>query len=334
MPTPQTQVPHVFGYGSKYGLIDTEGKILLEPQFERLSQFHAGYASFQQDDLWGFIDTEGNIVVKPMFEANWNPIFNEGLAMAGYSGERFYFNLDGERILPGPYIVGTCFKEGMAAVKHENRDTCSIIDPEGKTLSELPINLLWNMCFVEPDWDWNQFVGAVGNEIHAEADYPGLCGIFNWKGECLFQPKYPIMTPFQGATACFSECKEPYNRRFGLVDREGTERRPNELYGDGFFSEGLVTAGEKRNLLGYLNTDGVWSIEPKFQVARAFSESLAYVGVGGLGFGYIDTTGEFVIPPGPISEGSSFRNGLAHVKHRGKHALINPLGEVIWKAKA
>ncbi len=329
--------PHIFWTGSNYLFVDDSGNIIGKPHADGLSEwellldFHAGFASFRVGELWGFVDHLGNVALEPRFECNWNPIMNEGLAFAGYSGDRFYFNLAGDRVLPGPYVVATCFKEGMAAVKFPGRDTCSVIDPKGILLSELPIHLLWDMCWVKPQWDWNHFVGSIASKDEAHSEYPGLCGIFNWRGECLFEPRYPRMTTFHGSTACFSSDPESPRPHFGLVDRSGTEIHPCTLFGDCHLSEGMVAAGTKRNLLGYLNTDGEWIIEPRFHIAHPFSQGLAFVGDGQLGFGYINTSGEYVIPPGPVSHGGKFRNGVATVVHRGRGALINRAGEVIWK---
>ena len=62
---------------------------------------------------------------------------------------------------------------------------------------------------------------------------------------------------------------------------------------------------------GYVDTDGDWIIEPRFEKARVFAEGLAAVQLGGK-WGYIDQTGAIVIQP-QFTEAHPFRGGTARV---------------------
>jgi hypothetical protein len=84
--------------------------------------------------------------------------------------------------------------------------------------------------------------------------------------------------------------------------------------------------------VGYIDKTGKMVIEPKFSVAKNFSEGLAAVATfgsydPGLGvifgsWGYIDKTGKVVIP-GEFQDVRSFSEGLAAVKIGGKWGYIS-----------
>lgn len=52
----------------KWGYVDAEGKIVIEPQYSDARSFSNGYAAVEKDGKWGFIDLQGNIVIEPQFE--------------------------------------------------------------------------------------------------------------------------------------------------------------------------------------------------------------------------------------------------------------------------
>ena len=53
----------------KWGFIDTEGKVAIEPQFEEVSDFVDGQAAFQKNNKWGVINSRGQILFEKEFES-------------------------------------------------------------------------------------------------------------------------------------------------------------------------------------------------------------------------------------------------------------------------
>ena len=62
----------------KYGFIDKNGKVVIEPQFDGADAFSEGLARVKKDRKWGFIDKSGKVVIEPQFD--WVSDFSEGLA--------------------------------------------------------------------------------------------------------------------------------------------------------------------------------------------------------------------------------------------------------------
>jgi hypothetical protein len=118
------------------------------------------------------------------------------------------------------------------------------------------------------------------------------------------------------------------NDKFGFVDANGKLQvdLPEDVYTVFPFSDGLAVVARRvpntNGRWGFIDDTGTVVIEPKFNVARPFSEGLAAV-ITELGLGYIDKTGRIVIPPqfgtagGPFT--SAFSEGLAAVPLRDKN---------------
>lgn len=52
----------------KWGFINVDGEVVIEPQYDEARSFLNGYAAVKIDGKWGFIDNEGNIVIEPQFK--------------------------------------------------------------------------------------------------------------------------------------------------------------------------------------------------------------------------------------------------------------------------
>ena len=64
--------------GDKYGYIDHQGNLKIEPRFTMTDEFSEGLAYVQIDGKYVFIDTTGKLVIKPKYQRVEN--FSGGLA--------------------------------------------------------------------------------------------------------------------------------------------------------------------------------------------------------------------------------------------------------------
>ena len=53
---------------SKYGFIDKNGKVVIEPQFYDVHTRGEGFAQVEKDGKWGYIDKNGKVVIEPQFD--------------------------------------------------------------------------------------------------------------------------------------------------------------------------------------------------------------------------------------------------------------------------
>ena len=49
------------------GFIDKTGKIIITPQFDRISLFSEGLACVKIGNKWGYVDKTGKIIITPQF---------------------------------------------------------------------------------------------------------------------------------------------------------------------------------------------------------------------------------------------------------------------------
>lgn len=54
--------------GGKWGYIDKNGNIAIEPQYEDAKPFNNGYAPVKINGMWGYIDNSGSVVIEAAFE--------------------------------------------------------------------------------------------------------------------------------------------------------------------------------------------------------------------------------------------------------------------------
>lgn len=65
IPTADNKI--AFCQSGKWGYIDTQGKVLIEPAYDGALSFSNGLAGVRVGDAWGFIDTDNNIVIQCEF---------------------------------------------------------------------------------------------------------------------------------------------------------------------------------------------------------------------------------------------------------------------------
>jgi hypothetical protein len=154
---------------TRWGFIDEQGKVVIEPKYDAVSEsaegiipvkendrwgwidqtgshidaqlsapaeFHEGVASFNRNGKAGFIDPTGKVVIEPQWERAGN--FNEGLASIVQNGRYGYIDKTGKVVIEPRWEMAGDFREGMAGVKE--KDKWGYIDKTGKMV-------------IKPEWD-------------------------------------------------------------------------------------------------------------------------------------------------------------------------------------
>lgn len=156
--------------------IDRFGNSAIDDNFEGAKNFSSGLAGVLIDGKWGFIDTTGTIVIEPRFEKVLGD-FNEGIAIVMFGTDTYAIDTNGK--IAWPIASGKTeswlpsFKEGLA-LQWFKRKTYTYIDPNGKTVLELP-----------------QAESAGGfYEGLAVVEVGGKCGYINHEGEFVIEPRF------------------------------------------------------------------------------------------------------------------------------------------------
>lgn len=253
-----------------------------------------------------------------------NALFKDGLLPVKQGGEWGYINNKDKFIIEPQYISCTIFSEGLAAVQTEY-GKWGYINKKGNFVIE-PFECHTAGVFKD---------GMAAVKVKTE--YKNCYGFIDKKGEFIIEPKYDYVDSIgEDGVARISITDSGGLGHYGIVNSEG--QIVIDTYSDdefGYinpFSEGMAAARKEGKLWGYINTQGNFVIEERFDIADEFSEGLACVGVRNdediIMYGYINTKGEFVIEP-IFESGSAFKEGVARVKVEDKWCYIATDGNVL-----
>ena len=136
-----------FSEGGKWGLINSSGKILLDPEYDRFTYNNDGNFLFTKGDKLYAFDINGE-----EYDLENDPRFSEEFktrvppreaylecsdsALKSKDGKWGIVSDDGDRILPFKYRALTCYKNGMAWAPRDDLQKWCPIDKNGEYLSE------------------------------------------------------------------------------------------------------------------------------------------------------------------------------------------------------
>jgi hypothetical protein len=294
----------------KYGYIDQEGKVIIEPQYESAAAFSEGLAQVRWDGKYGYIDTAGKMVIPNQY--HFAASFSEGLARvrATAGAKMGYMDTKGKMVIPPAYDQADDFHEGLARVGL--RKKFGFINKKG----DLVIPLQYDTA-----QGFSQGLALVKRRAGAGTDYFYI----DTKGKKALDPDCRSAGNFKEGLAYFRD-----SQAMGYLDLKGKVAIAPKFEEARAFSEGLA-AVKLSKLWGYIDKTGQWVIEPRFESAGSeFKEGLAFVKAKEQ-YGYIDTSGQFVIRP-QFENCGNFINGLAwgSIKDETGTSYINKEGRYVW----
>jgi hypothetical protein len=321
--------------GEKQGLIDTLGRVVVEPEFDWTSSSSEGRAKVARNGLSGYVDGTGRIVIEPKWQSAYS--FVDGLAVVetdvkhGHNpvvgsyregpGKVGWIDRDGNAVIAPQYADVRLFSEGYAWVSDGKH--WGVIDRSGtfrirpRFEREPKGNFSGGLC---PVW-----LGATMKQNNESED---RYGYIDTSGITVIPAQFVAAASFsEGAAAVM------IGRKVGFIDHSGRviiePRFGGELYGRlPRFSEGLA-AVTLDGRYGYVDTSGKLVIEPQFESADDFHGGLAMV-VSHDSVGYVDKRGRMVIPA-QFDRGEPFKDGIARVEVRsGLWGYIRRDGSFIW----
>jgi hypothetical protein len=299
----------------------------------------AALHSIMKDGKWGFVDKEGTIVIEPRFDAADSRGAGEGLIAVEVDGKWGFINSAGEMVVEPQFDHACYFREGLAPVKVGRKWGC--IDASGKMVIEPQFDIpLWfsqGLARVKVGGRWWYIDRSGKDAFPARFDFAsgfsqGLAavkvgdkwGYVDRTGDMAIEPTFSHAFKFSSGLAVAKAAGKA-----ACIDRTGKAVIDLDFDGFGDFSEGLMQVEVGRKW-GWINDKGDIVIKPQYDLAGSFVEGLA-VSMNDGKYGYVDKAGDVVIPF-RYDAASAFRGGLAKVKMGDEWKLIDKTGRFLWES--
>jgi hypothetical protein len=182
--------------GVKWGFVDKEGKVKINPQFSNTGNFSNGKCAVENSDgKWGYIDKEGKMLINYQFE----------------KAKEF---VDGKAIVVSGDKTGLIDETGKYLINPQFSD---MVDDGGKYLIEQ--DRKWGWCDKEGKIIINPQFGEafpfMGNDLAAVQSGKNW-GYIDIDGKIVINPQFDMALPYNGKLALVVS-----SRKVGFIDAEG-----------------------------------------------------------------------------------------------------------------
>ena len=182
--------------GVKWGFVDKEGKVKINPQFSNTGNFSNGKCAVENSDgKWGYIDKEGKMLINYQFE----------------KAKEF---VDGKAIVVSGDKTGLIDETGKYLINPQFSD---MVDDGGKYLIEQ--DRKWGWCDKEGKIIINPQFGEafpfMGNDLAAVQSGKSW-GYIDIDGKIVINPQFDMALPYNGKLALVVS-----SRKIGFIDADG-----------------------------------------------------------------------------------------------------------------
>ena len=283
----------------KWGYINHQGKVVIQPRFIQARDFENGLSRVQTEKNLGFINDQGKVVFATSIDkpTDWTGNFSDGRAAFSVKKKCGYFDAQGNVVIDPKYDDAEDFSDGLAAVN------------EGAKPAAFPRPYL-------EGGKWG-FINKTGRRV-----IPMHFDRVSGKG---FSGGVAIVK-FGDIFQCIDKAGKVLFKLESKID--GPRRK---VLGANGFSEGLaaveIMLDDKDIRKGFIDKTGKLAIEPRFDDAQDFSQGLAAVALGKK-WGYVDESGQVVIEP-QFNGAKAFSEGLAGVRKGERWSFIDKKGKAV-----
>lgn len=121
-----------------YGLIDSNGKFLIDPQYRKLVNDGEWYQFESDDEKMGWCDKSGEIKIQPIADSTMYPelFFGDKWALVHIEGEQVFIDKEGQVVLEPEYIVKSPFMKEVSIVYIPDERTCAFMNRNGELIND------------------------------------------------------------------------------------------------------------------------------------------------------------------------------------------------------
>lgn len=312
----------------RWGLIDEDGELVVEPRFDRVGPFIGGVALVVEEERYGLLAQDGRTILEPLFQRLAFPFF-EGLTYAQSVQKVGFVDQSGQFRIELPVAVDATsskFSEGLARVKLGEK--WGYIDAEGEMV-------------IAPTFDFAREFSS-GRAAVRQGD---RWGYLDARGKLAITPQFDSAWDFEDDRAVVE-----LGGQRGLIDSEGVYIVRPQYSTVRSMGEGLLAVVDSQGAWALMSSHGEVVVPPRFESLGSFlppynacffcsifdRESMMSGFINGSAlamqdekWGLINTRGEYRVMPRyddlwPMREGRAlFRRGdlMGFVDDRGEEVI-------------
>lgn len=306
--TQRELLPYSTGDG-KWGYINERGEVVVPAEFASATFFYGGFGIVQyKNGRCAYVNSLGKVVFPEAIK--FCGTFSEGLATVqvsnrfGVAPEFMEINENGNLVFPARFASLGDFVDGLAPARGSGATKCGYIKKDGA----------WA---IKPSFDdCRRFAGGLA--VVESGTAFRKCGYIDRKGSVVVPVKFERCSDFSdgvASVAVYLTLKDQF-----LADTSVGRFLLRRLHpvNDVYWESPTVSTWYPRLSWGYITPSGNWTISPRYQIARPFSEGIAAVGENGQML-YVDSKGNTIFKT-IFSQAEQFQDGFAKV------GISNPRG--------
>jgi hypothetical protein len=352
---------------TQWGFATPDKKIFIVPQHDEVFPFNNGYARVRNGTRYGIIDLKGRIIVPIAFDdvsdiSEGKFVAKQGTFPASLCG---YYDTTGKAVIPFRFVDAFPFHNGRAMVKVGKFPNLKdvFINHEGKMAAQIYTATKYDMIGTESEglirfrengkWgymnsDKTIFIAPTYQEAGdfidglAYVKQKGKFGYIDKNKKTVVPFKYDMAGDFYKGVAIvyvLAKTNDEFQSevpRYGLIEKSGKEITPLQYDFIGMFSKtenvAVVKKGGKQS---FIDLSGKEIMPFKYDFISEFHEGVAVVRslVNNRALsGIIDISGKEIVPLSEIKF-TTFSEGLIAFEKNKKVGFMNTKGEIVIPAK-
>jgi len=342
--------------GTTYGWLNTQGKVAVDPIYQRLGRVSEGYVPVKANGRWGLATLDGEVAVPARYESISS--VHEGVAVFTTLEPSQVSLTDEEKRHVAEFIADLNHAEfdrreqaSAALTKFGEQAAPQLQEAAQARDSEMAVRA-------------RELIAALDEKEAAPVerlDRP-LAGVVNVRGEVVIPPKFKGLRRFSEGLAA---AQLPGDDKWGYINLQGqwvikpqfdwcypfhdgralvrvdgnVELRspanqsvlqmPDELSIQAYHSGPQRIAVRDGKRLGFMDRKGHVVIDPTYDEVGRFHDGLAKVRVGQR-WGYVNLQGQLVVKP-VFGVAFDFEGPLAKVRMKDHWGYVNQQGEVVYR---
>lgn len=300
-----------FKVNNKYGLIDLNGNILIEPKMEYLGTFFDGLTpASNEDGKVGFINKRGDFIIKPIFDFASSFYSSANAAVVMING------LWGAIDRKGDFIVQPLHE--LAKTIPKSNEYFMFMKNGKYALFRKNVRIT--------DYVFDEGHGNFDESRYIVAKKEGKLGVIDLEGNTIIDFKYNSLTIPSKSESNFVVFKKDF--KTGVLNKKGEEVLPAGLYDFiSSFSNGRAFAKKGED---------IYLLDENHKIIKTLKHGLEFYYWGNKNvvvykddkFGLIDYNGEIIFEP-KYEEIEPIENGKYLVKVNGSYGVFNEKEEYI-----